>query len=204
MANGISHIVFDIGRVLITYDSEIPYRRLIPDADERRWFMENVCNHDWNLEQDRGRDWREAEDLLVARFPEHEPLIRAFRQNWHTMVESDIPGSVEILRSFIGQGRDVTMLTNFAADTFAEATERFSFLKEPRGVTVSALVRKIKPEPEIYSIHVDSFGLEPSETIFIDDNPDNVRAAIDCGWNAVLFRDPQTLRRDLEGYGLKA
>ena len=51
----IEHIVFDIGKVLIHYDPHIPYSRLIPDADERQWFFDNVCTQDWNLEQDRGR-----------------------------------------------------------------------------------------------------------------------------------------------------
>ncbi len=57
----INHIVFDIGKVLIHYDPHIPYSRLIPDDAERAWFFENVCTHDWNLEQDRGRKWADAE-----------------------------------------------------------------------------------------------------------------------------------------------
>ena len=65
----IRHIVFDIGRVLIHYDPEIPYRHLIPDDDRRRWFLENVCTGDWNVEQDRGRTWEEAEALLIAEHP---------------------------------------------------------------------------------------------------------------------------------------
>ncbi len=39
----IRHIVFDIGKVLIHYDPHIPFSRLIPDADERHWFFDNVC-----------------------------------------------------------------------------------------------------------------------------------------------------------------
>ncbi len=71
----IEHIVFDIGKVLIHYDPHIPYSRLIPDADERQWFFENVCTHHWNLEQDRGRRWEDAEALLVEKFPEREEHI---------------------------------------------------------------------------------------------------------------------------------
>ncbi|MEM1377321.1 MAG: HAD family phosphatase, partial [Pseudomonadota bacterium] len=51
----IRHIVFDIGQVLIHYDPERPFKRLIPDAAKRAWFMENVCTSAWNIEQDRGR-----------------------------------------------------------------------------------------------------------------------------------------------------
>jgi 2-haloacid dehalogenase len=70
----VSHIVFDIGKVLIHYDPDIPYSRLIPDAAERNAFFETVCTHEWNLEQDRGRSWTEAEALLIDRFPTRRSL----------------------------------------------------------------------------------------------------------------------------------
>ncbi|TGR94636.1 HAD family phosphatase, partial [Mesorhizobium sp. M2E.F.Ca.ET.209.01.1.1] len=38
----IRHIVFDIGKVLVHYDPDIPFSRLIPDAAERKWFFDNV------------------------------------------------------------------------------------------------------------------------------------------------------------------
>jgi 2-haloacid dehalogenase len=54
------HIVFDVGQVLIHWDPELVYRQLIPDAERRRWFFDNVCSHAWNREQDRGRSWAEG------------------------------------------------------------------------------------------------------------------------------------------------
>ncbi len=196
----IAHIVFDIGSVLLHYEPEIPYRRILPDETERRWFFDNVCTHEWNIEQDRGRDWREAEDLLITDFPDHEHLIRAFRTHWHEMVPHAYDGTVDIMRRLIEQGRDVTMLTNFAADTLREAGERFSFLSEPRGVTVSADVGLLKPEREIYDTHARDFGLTPAATLFIDDTAANVEGARAAGWNAVQFTDADTLRADLDAF----
>ena len=198
----IAHIVFDIGRVLLHYDPEIPYRRIISDDDERRWFLENVCSHDWNIEQDRGRDWREAEELLIAEYPDHEASIRAFRASWNDMVPHAYEGSVDILRSLIADGRDVTMLTNFASDTLEEARSRFPFLTESRGVTVSAEVGLLKPDRRIYYIHATAFDLEPSATLFIDDSPANVEGAQAAGWESVRFTDPVALLRDLQAYGI--
>ena len=80
----IRHIVFDIGKVLIHYDPHLAVADIIPDEDERNWFFANVCTSDWNIEQDRGRSWEEAEALLTAEHPERADQIRAFRQNWHT------------------------------------------------------------------------------------------------------------------------
>jgi 2-haloacid dehalogenase len=199
----IRHIVFDIGKVLIHYDPNLAFSRLIPDAQERKWFFDNVCTHDWNLEQDRGRTWEEAEALLIAEHPDHEDNIRNFRSHWHEMVPHAYEDSVAIMIGLIESGHDVTMLTNFAADTLAEARERFDFLNRPRGVTVSADIRQIKPDRAIYDHHVATFGLEPAATLFIDDSQKNVDGAKAAGWQAVLFTDAPTLKADLERLGIK-
>ena len=198
----VRHIVFDIGRVLIHYDPNIPFSRLIPDAEERKWFFDNVCTHDWNIEQDRGRKWEEAEALLIAEHPDHAENIRNFRRYWHEMVPHAYDDSVAIMVGLIEKGHDVTMLTNFAADTLAEARLRFDFLDRPRGVTVSADIGQIKPDRAIYDHHVAAFGLEPGATLFIDDSQKNVDGAKAAGWQAVLFTDAKTLEMDLERFGI--
>lgn len=204
MAGSIDHIVFDIGKVLIHYDPNLPYSRIIPDEEERRWFFANVCTHDWNLEQDRGRSWSEAETLLINQFPEREEQIRAFRQYWPEMVPYAYDDSVSIMERLIEEGRDVTMLTNFAADTFRHAREIFPFLNKPRGVTVSGEIALIKPDLEIYQQHAKSFNLVPEATIFIDDSLANVEGAKAAGWHAVQFTDAAQLRKALASYGIEA
>tara|TARA_B100001105_G_scaffold244225_1_gene225798 strand:- start:43 stop:669 length:627 start_codon:yes stop_codon:yes gene_type:complete len=198
----VRHIVFDIGRVLIHYDPNIPYSRLIPDDAERAEFFATVCTHEWNLEQDRGRSWEKAEEILIAEHPEKEDLIRAFRVHWPEMVSHAYDGSVAIMLDFIENGHDVTMLTNFAADTFKQAQEKFPFLKAPRGVTVSGEIGLIKPDQAIYDRHVDVFDLDPAACLFIDDSLPNVEGAIAAGWQAVHFVDPAQLRMDLKALGL--
>jgi 2-haloacid dehalogenase len=198
----IRHIVFDIGKVLLHYDPDLPFSRLMPDDDERHWFFENVCTHDWNVEQDRGRSWVEAELLLIEAHPDHAENILNFRRYWHEMVPHAYEDSVAIMEKLIARGHDVTMLTNFAADTFAEARRRFPFLERPRGVTVSGEVGMIKPDRRIYDLHIASFDLDPSATIFIDDSQQNVEGARAAGWHAVLFQNAKTLEEDLESFGI--
>ena len=198
----VKHIVFDIGMVLIGYEPDAAFRDLIPDADERKWFLDNVCTSAWNIEQDRGRKWPEAEALLIADFPDREHHIRAFRQNWHLMITHSIDGSVEIMRQLIAHGHDVTMLTNFASDTLREAWGRFPFLTESRGVTVSGDIGQIKPDRAIYDHHVKAFNLDPGATLFIDDSLKNVVGAKAAGWQSVQFIDPETLKADLQKLGV--
>jgi 2-haloacid dehalogenase len=198
----IRHIVFDIGKVLVHYDPDLPFSRLIPDPDERKWFFDNVCTSAWNIEQDRGRSWEEAEAELLAIHPDHEENIRNFRRCWLEMVPHAYDDSVELMERLIDNGHDVTLLTNWAADTFVEARSRFPFLERPRGITVSGELRAIKPERRIYDHHAETFGLAPSATLFIDDSPKNVDGAKAAGWQAVLFTSAEALERDLAARGI--
>ncbi|WP_315919316.1 HAD family phosphatase [Mesorhizobium sp. SP-1A] len=200
----IRHIVFDIGKVLVHYDPDIPFSRLIPDPAERKWFFDNVCTSAWNIEQDRGRTWEEAEALLIAEHPDHEQNIRNFRRHWHEMVPHAYDDSVALMERLIDAGHDVTLLTNWAADTFVEARGRFPFLDRPRGITVSGEIRLIKPDRAIFDHHARSFGLEPAASLFIDDSQKNVDGARAAGWQAVLFTDAATLRSDLKAFGIVA
>lgn len=198
----IRHIVFDIGKVLIHYDPDLPFSRLIPDADERKWFFDNICTSDWNIEQDRGRTWEEAEALLIGKHPEHAANIRNFRLHWHEMVPHAYDDSVSLMNRLIDGGHDVTLLTNWARDTFTEARGRFPFLERPRGITVSGEIGMIKPERGIYDHHAAAFDLEPSASLFIDDSQKNVDGAQAAGWHAVLFQNAKTLEDDLERFGI--
>lgn len=199
---GIRHIVFDLGNVLINWDPDIPYRRLIPDPEERRRFLTEVCTFEWNAEQDRGRTWREAEDLLVAEHPELEPLIRAYRAHHHEMTSGPIPGTAAIMQALVDAGHDITALTNYSAETFPDAEANYPILGLFRGVTVSGRVRLMKPEAAIYHRHAETFGLEPDATLFFDDNPGNVAGARAAGWHAEVFQNPEQMRADLARYGI--
>ena len=199
--SAIRHIVFDLGNVLLAWDPEIPFRRLIPDDTERRWFLEHVCNGAWNLEQDRGRPWREAEDLLIAEHPNLTPLIRAYFEN-HLEMLSPIAGTEAILEALIDAGYDVTALTNYSADTFARAEATYPALRRFRGITVSGRDGMVKPDAAIYALHAARFGLDPASTLFFDDSRKNVDGARAAGWQAELFTTPDRMREDLARHGV--
>ncbi|MGB1311685.1 MAG: HAD family hydrolase [Leucothrix sp.] len=198
----IKHIVFDIGHVLLHWDPEVPYRTLIPDESERHWFLSEVCNPEWNREQDRGREWSDAEDLLIKDHPGYADLIRAYRRDWMSMLTHTIDGNIELFKQVIEAGWDVTMLTNWHQGTYIEAGKVHKFLELPRGVTVSGEVKLIKPDPAIYQLHAKTFDLEPEAILFFDDSPNNVQAARDLGWVAELVSTPEVLKADLIRHGV--
>ncbi|MEO9874798.1 MAG: HAD family phosphatase [Anderseniella sp.] len=198
----IRHIVFDLGNVLLNFEPELAYLDLIPDQIERHAFLRDVCSRDWIIAQDRVHAWAPGEAELIARYPDRETLIRAFRERWHDMVPGPIADSVGMLETLSGNGLDVTALTNFNGETFDEASQRFDFFSLFRGMTVSGRVGLLKPEVEIFTHHAAGYDLVPEATLFIDDVAANVTAARNVGWHSVQFFNPDRLRRDLCSLGV--
>ena len=201
----IEHIVFDVGKVLVHWDPELVYLNLIPDAEERNHFLSRICSPEWNAEQDRGRDWGEAEDLLIAEHPEKADLIRAYRGDWIKSIPHAYDDIVSLFHDLITAGHDITLLTNFNQHTFLEAKEKFGFLNRARGETVSGLVKLIKPDPEIYAHHTRAHELNPAQTVFIDDSAHNIDSARAYGWQAIHFAGVEgapKLRSALNDHGI--
>ena len=195
-------VVFDVGNVLIRWDPLLVYREMIPDDVKRTWFMQNVCTAAWNIEQDRGRSWEEAVALLVAAHPEWEAEIRAYDERWHEAVPGVIEDSVAVLAELKARGEKVYAITNFSREKWAECLIRFPFLQSFDGVVVSAHERVIKPDPEIYQILFQRYGLVAGDCIFIDDSAKNIETARKVGMKAVHFVEPIDLRLELRKLGV--
>jgi 2-haloacid dehalogenase len=197
-------VVFDLGGVLIDWDPRYLYRKLLADEAAVEEFLATVCTPEWNAEQDRGRQFAEGVAELVERYPVHAAAITAYHERWTEMLGGDIGGTVELLAELRAAGVPLYALTNWSAETFGIARERFEFLSWFDGVLVSGEERMIKPDPAIFRLLLDRFGLDPQATFYVDDSPANVAAASELGFDAVRFTGPERLRRDLEIRGLLA
>lgn len=195
-------LVFDIGNVLIHWDPDLLYAKLIPDTAERQAFFKNVMPPEWNLEQDRGRSWREAEEILIDAHPDRAELIRAYRKRWHEMIPGEIAPNVEVLKAATRLNIPRFAITNFAADTFVEAQARFPFLKECfQGIVVSGAERLIKPDPAIFELFLERYRQKASDCLFIDDSDKNIASAAALGFSTVHVTPETDLRSEVIAHG---
>ena len=190
-------VVFDLGGVLIDWDPRYLYRKLLADEAAVEEFLATVCTPEWNAELDRGRPFAEGVAELVERHPAHAAAIAAYHERWPEMLAGDLPGTVEVLAELRAAGVPLYALTNWSAETFALTRERFEFLDWFDGLLVSGEEQITKPDPAIFRLLLDRFGLDPGATVFVDDSEANVAAARGLGLDAVRFTDPRQLRRDL-------
>jgi 2-haloacid dehalogenase len=195
-------VVFDLGGVLIDWDPRHLYRDLIPDEAAMEAFLTDVVGQPWNRKQDAGRPIADANAELIARFPQHKDLIEAYYGAFDRMMRGPIDGTVEVLEVLCANNVPVYALTNWSAETFPLARERFGFLDLFKGIVVSGEEGLRKPDAAIFELLCERFDLEAEDTLFIDDHRPNVEAAEKLGFHTVLFSGPSQLRGRLTGWGL--
>lgn len=192
-------IIFDLGAVLIDWNPHYLYRKIFDKEAEMLHFLENVCTPDWNEEQDAGRSLEKATEMLVAKHPEQEENIRAFYGRWDEMLGGTIEGTVDIFRELKeSQKYKLYALTNWSAETFPIAQERYDFLGWFDGIVVSGTEKDRKPFDSFYHTLLNRFDVHPSEAVFIDDNFRNIKAAEKLGIDSIHFTSPEALREELE------
>ena len=138
MDTKITTIIFDLGGVLIDWNPRYVYRQIFDNEEKIDWFFENICTHEWNEHQDAGRSLQEATEELVAKFPEYENEVRAYYGRWEEMLGGPVNETVEILHLLKQLNKyNLYALTNWSAETFPVALERYDFLKWFDGIVMS-------------------------------------------------------------------
>jgi 2-haloacid dehalogenase len=193
-------VVFDVGAVLIDWDPENLYRKLIPDDAERDYFLTHITPRIWNAHQDLGLTWPEAIEKRISIYPEYADLIRAYYDRWPEMVKGAIAGTVAIKAKLREGGIPVYAITNFNQDTWRLSQKLWPFLTEFDGIIVSGEEKMLKPDPAIYTLLCQRYNLNPADCLFIDDVPANVAGAKSAGMDAHLFTTPEALAQTLETY----
>jgi 2-haloacid dehalogenase len=192
----IKNIIFDFGGVLIDWNPRYLYKDHFATEAEMEVFLENICTDAWNIEQDRGRPLAEATKLLQGKHPEFRDLIALFYGEWETMMKSDIPGTVKILHE-VRPKYKLYGLTNWSAETIDFAYNRFDFFEQFDGIVVSGVEKLIKPDYTFFYILLNRHDIKADESVFIDDNAANIKAAKELGFLTVHFKNPEQLREEL-------
>lgn len=184
--NNIKNIIFDFGGVLMDWNQRYFFRDYFNDDEKMEFFLKNIATDEWNAEQDRGRTLEEGTEILVEKHPEWEVEIRAFYDNWATMLRGDIPENVQSLRLLSEMDYELFGLTNWSAETFPYSLANYDFFEIFGGkIVVSGEEKLIKPDPEIWKVLLERYQITAEESVFIDDNAKNIEIAKNLGFKVI-------------------
>jgi len=199
----IKNVIFDMGNVLLRFAPPLFLDRMeITGEDRNALLFEVFQSIEW-VQMDRGTlTEEEAVRRMCTRLPEH------LHEAVHTLVNTwDQPlilidGMEELAAELKAMGFRLLLLSN-ASTRQPEYWKRVPASRLFEDTLISAHVKLLKPQPEIYHLACEKFGMVPEECLFIDDNPSNCEAAVSCGWDAVIFHDDVSLlRRQLRARGI--
>ncbi len=198
------NIVFDFGRVLVDWNPHHLYDKYFGSREKAEWFLNNICLYSWNLQMDGGKPFAEGVAELQAEHSEWSEAIAIYHTRWIEMMGGEIEGMSDILRRLKEAGYGVYGLTNWSSETFPLVKDKYPIFGLLDGMVVSGEEHLLKPDAAIYKCLLERYNLQAEESLFVDDNADNVAGARNVGMKAVQFTSAEELERELkEVYGLQ-
>ncbi len=192
--------LFDLGGVFFDWDPDHFYKNVFENIEEREFFLAEVCNDQWNVQQDAGRSIAEAELELIPKFPHYEKEIKMYYKNHRKMIRGVFEEAVDTLKKLKDKNYECYVLSNWSAETFAGMTDDYPFLKLFDGLLISGEDKLIKPDHAIYQLARDRFNLNPEETVFIDDKLENIQAAQEMNFKTIHLTDPNIIKTEIKKF----
>jgi 2-haloacid dehalogenase len=192
----IKNIIFDFGGVVIDWNPRYFYRNIFTDPVEMEFFLTNICTPNWNVQQDSGYPIADATKELQIQHPEYAKEIGMFYSDWIQMISCEIIENTRLLVPLKEKYR-LFGLTNWSAETFPIAYDKFPFFRNFEGIVISGAEKMIKPDKALFDLLLNRYGLKAEESLFVDDSLANVVAAKELGFHTIYIRDGITLHQQL-------
>ena len=178
----IKAFIFDIGNVILPFDFTVALRKLQQKSDVEHLVhaMEPV-----KFAYESGRIGR-AEFLEQMRAVLHYTgTVEEFTAVWQDIFTQN-PAMLDLLRR-LHSNYPLYLLSN-TSDLHMDYVTRiypvFGLFKD--GV-YSYRAKCFKPDRRIYETALAQFGIEPGETVFIDDLQPNIATALEMGFHAIHY-----------------
>ena len=200
----IKTVIFDMGNVLLRFDRDYFLDAVGVQGADRKLLLNNVyLSLEW-ARMDRGSMTEaEAAESMCRRLPQrlHE-TAHLLVDRWDRPI-LPIAGMEQLVSDLKKAGYGVYLLSN-ASYRQHEYWPRVPGSQYFDGTLISADVKLVKPEAEIYRLLYKTFQLVPQECLFIDDATQNIEGAERTGMPGIVFHgDADELRREMQAFGVQ-
>lgn len=189
--------------MLYDWNIRLLFEQLVADPDELDMLLRDVVTMAWHGQHDAGRSFAETSAELTALYPRFAAAIAAYGPRFAETLPGMIAGMEGIVRALDAGRVPLYAITNFSQEFWEPFRAREAAIFDRfRDIVVSGREKLVKPDPAIYRLALDRFGLDPEDAIFIDDRDDNIRAAEALGIRGHHFRGAAPLAEELKALGL--
>ena len=199
----VTSVIFDVGHVLYDWNPRALYERLFDDERALDAFLNDVATRDWHFQHDAGRPFVETSAELSTLHPQHADMIALWGPRFSEQIPGPMPGMIDLVEELDAADVPLFAITNFSGEFFAPFRAREAQLFDRfRDIVVSGDERVVKPDPAIFRLALNRFGITADAALFVDDVAANVAGAESVGIRSHRFSDAGTLRSELVALGI--
>ena len=195
-------VLWDFGNVIVRWNPRTLYQKIFPDPVECDRFLSDVCTMAWHAPTDCGVTFADNCAALSAAHPQHEAEIWAWHRRWDEMFSGGIAETEAAIEALHARCVPQYGLSNISHETLEATLVMSPAFARLSGVVASGLEGVMKPDPAIFHLCCERFGLAPADFLFVDDSARNIAAAEALGFDTHHFTDPASLAPALSARGL--
>ena len=173
---------------MIEWNSEKILTSFEPEKERRQLLRQVIFESGIWHQTDKGElSLKEACDKVLAKLEDsYHSAVQNIFYNWYEVVEV-YSGLQEQIRLWAEQGYRIYILSTTCEIFYhIEKAGLLPIYPLLSGYILSSEVGIVKPEPEIYQKLLKKYGIEPTESVFIDDIQANLDTAAELGFETIL------------------
>lgn len=189
------NLVFDMGNVLIEWNSEKILKAITEDINLQDLLRKEVFETGLWVETDEGVKTREEViEIVTGKLGEdYRNEITQLLRYWYKYVDVFTKVQDRIIE-LSKSGYSIYILSNTAFTFYDLVKEGYlPATSVAKGMVLSCEEKVLKPNEKIYNILLERYNLDPHNTMFFDDLPENIWGAARCGINGFVVENESEL-----------
>ena len=175
----LKNIVFDLGGVVVAHNEE-SFAEKLGEFFSFVFGPDMKCVPSFWVDYDLGVRTIDETAASVAEYRKCSVEEAKANMLYAISLQEEVEPTVRLIKELKERGYKLYVLSNMSKE-YIEFLRKLSVFNYFDYEVVSCEVHLGKPNPEIYKYLLEHCGLNPSETIFIDDRHDNVEVAAELG-----------------------
>ncbi len=203
----IRNILFDLGNVLVPINWDIAFDNLEPVLIPKVAELMRVNSHAFKklflsptVALETGQiEFEEFFYRIRDLFKPHINVVD-LENVWTGMFSLD--EDMARLGACLSKEYDTWLVSNTSRIHYEHIISQFPAVAFYNDAALSYKIGAMKPSQNYYRRAIAQFGIEPAESIFIDDIVDNVLGAVKAGMIGIIFEGYAELRQEFDRLGI--